>query len=1070
MIPANIKKEHIDKAIKEIDKTGIRKGRHSSTYNLVYQGKSYPPKLVVSIANRYANGVELDGKDFDGGPGTEAFKLLEKFDFQITEKANSNVVNDFEKYLSKFHKNKSTSSEYLKMMPKIEEWLINSNICSSDFNIWKDVSKIDKINNSLKLKYADDWKELNKNAKNWYSAPWNKWVDFNLMTKSVIFSWVKTHNQLSKYLLTKESQQQELIQLLKTSGVTGFKDQDENDKQIELDEIDPFTFFSYIYKYGNEKRLKTLQKIAKSLNLSIPQDDSGIPSTQAIRVHLFPWKKDRTTEIQRLWALFRSVLNKNISDDEFEDILNIFGVGDTKLTEILFYVDPENHFPINGPTKPYLEEVLNIDPNFNSFSEYKKILEQIRNKTDEPFYKLSYTARLWSDSYEDEDSLNFIEFLNGFSKKDLNIYFPFLFHVLDKFNLKKGDERLLFSTKRNRISFVIGQRYSWALFKSNVEGKFVVLSEKELSSKSKPFSGNAPYPYHTHLNEINFSKKDEESIFNGFEQELKRTNKTGFKKHNNEDFENAVFDQSFREQFIKTEIMESNKTVLNKILFGPPGTGKTYNMINEALNILDPKYYLENQDKRVLLNKRFKELLIKNWDNTKGQIAFCTFHQSFSYEDFVEGIKPKTNDKKEVYYEIEDGIFKKICQLANSSVSAAKMNNEGKLSWDAAKFEQSSFYKLSLGESNNINDSLIYEYCRDNNVVSVGFGDDTNFSDMTEDEISRKCEELDLSVGTAQRLNYFIHDLKNGNYVIVSNGNRYIRCLGKVIGDYEYVEDSPIDYHHFRKVEWIFVDENIPVEEVYDTNFNQKTIYKLDKNRLKKEFFVNYAHKVENESKKVKDYILIIDEINRGNVSSIFGELITLIEPDKRAGKVEELEVTLPYSKEPFKVPHNVYIVGTMNTADRSIEALDTALRRRFSFVEKPPVPELIRNEGKSGKVNGIVNGINLQKVLETINKRIEKLIDKDHKIGHSYFLKVNDKESLINCFENEVIPLLEEYFFGDYGKIGLVLGDSFVAKDQTENFEFAEFAGYDADVSSDLKERSVYKIKPSKNWDFNSI
>ena len=215
--------------------------------------------------------------------------------------------------------------------------------------------------------------------------------------------------------------------------------------------------------------------------------------------------------------------------------------------------------------------------------------------------------------------------------------------------------------------------------------------------------------------------------------------------------------------------------------------------------------------------------------------------------------------------------------------------------------------------------------------------------------------------------------------------------------------------------------------------------------------------------------LLIIDEINRGNVSSIFGELITLIEKDKRAGCDEELEVTLPYSKEPFKVPSNVYIIGTMNTADRSIEALDTALRRRFSFKEFPPKPYLIKTEGASSKNNGIVDGIDLETLLNTINTRIEKLIDKDHKIGHSYFLKVDNKEKLVHSFKNEIIPLLEEYFYGDYGKIGLVLGSSFVEK-INHDFDFANFEHYDADIQSDLKEKAVFRIKNKDQWDFTTI
>jgi hypothetical protein len=518
-----------------------------------------------------------------------------------------------------------------------------------------------------------------------------------------------------------------------------------------------------------------------------------------------------------------------------------------------------------------------------------------------------------------------------------------------------------------------------------------------------------------------------------------------------------------------TETMSKTNN-LNNILFGPPGTGKTYNTINEALKIIDLEFYNDNKDNRVELNKRFKELLIKKWDETKGQIAFCTFHQSFSYEDFVEGIKPKVNDNNKVFYKIDNGVFKNLCELADSNLSTLKVRKEGKLSWDESEFKRASFYKLSLGNSQISADSEIYEYCRDYNYIAIGFGDDMDFTGLTETEIKQRFEDAGYKDSSSQMLNYFMHYLKKDNYVLISNGNQYVRALGKVTSDYEYKPNAPIRYNHFRKVEWVFVDENIPIEEIYKVGLSQRTIYKIDENKLKPEFFVNQGQLYEENETTEKDYVLIIDEINRGNVSSIFGELITLIETDKRAGKNEELEVILPYSKKPFKVPHNVHIIGTMNTADKSIEALDTALRRRFSFTEMSPKPKLIETESLSGEVRGIVDGVNLNNLLDTVNNRIEKLIDKDHKIGHSYFLKVNDKASLIHCFKNEVIPLLEEYFFGDYGKIGLVLGNSFITKDETDDFEFAEFDGYDADVTSDLRERSVYKIAKSKNWDFSTI
>lgn len=515
---------------------------------------------------------------------------------------------------------------------------------------------------------------------------------------------------------------------------------------------------------------------------------------------------------------------------------------------------------------------------------------------------------------------------------------------------------------------------------------------------------------------------------------------------------------------------DNMETPLNQILFGPPGTGKTFNTINEALQIVDPTYFENNEGDRKKLTDRFKELLIKSSEENKGQIGFCTFHQSFSYEDFVEGIKPKKTDSKSVYYDIEPGIFKRICQLADSYNSTIKVKTEGKISWTQEQFKKASFYKLSLGNYQDPSDRHIYEYCRDHNYIAIGFGQENDFTGLSESQIIEKCDDLKLEVTAAQQMNYFIHYLKKNNYVIISNGNKYVRAIGKVIGDYEYVAESPIRYNHFRRVEWLFCDELIPVEEIYERGLSQKTMYKIDEKALKQDFFTNNGQEalidVKDEEKK---YVLIIDEINRGNVSSIFGELITLIEKDKRAGCPEELEVTLPYSKEPFKVPSNVYLLGTMNTADRSIEALDTALRRRFSFKEFPPKTHLIKTEGASGKLNGIVEGIDLERLLITVNTRIEKLIDKDHRIGHSYFLKVDSKEKLIHAFKNEIIPLLEEYFFGDYGKIGLVLGSSFVEK-VNHDFSFADFAAYDTDIQSDLKEKAVFKIKNEDQWDFSKI
>lgn len=195
-------------------------------------------------------------------------------------------------------------------------------------------------------------------------------------------------------------------------------------------------------------------------------------------------------------------------------------------------------------------------------------------------------------------------------------------------------------------------------------------------------------------------------------------------------------------------------------------------------------------------------------------------------------------------------------------------------------------------------------------------------------------------------------------------------------------------------------------------------------------------------------YAIFIDEINRGNVSAIFGELITLIEKDKRRGTINEMSIELPYSKKKFSVPSNLDIYGTMNTADRSVEALDTALRRRFEFKEMMPDVNVI--EGLE------VEEISLSEVLETINKRIELLVDRDHTIGHSYFVNVDTEEKLVDAFNNKIVPLLQEYFYGDYGKIGLVLGKGFVETIKNDKITFADF-GYEN--SEDFKIPS-YNLK----------
>jgi predicted Mrr-cat superfamily restriction endonuclease len=491
---------------------------------------------------------------------------------------------------------------------------------------------------------------------------------------------------------------------------------------------------------------------------------------------------------------------------------------------------------------------------------------------------------------------------------------------------------------------------------------------------------------------------------------------------------------------MKTKTMEHP---LNTILYGPPGTGKTYHAITHAVAIIDGEdVEVVQSRKREQVRKRYQELFDTRLVRT------VTFHQSFSYEDFIEGIKPQTHVGKDqvrqVTYDVENGIFKEMCIAARSSEHGGSAPII-----DEATLARAEFYKVSLGQYNNPADDEIYTYCMTNGVIAIGYGGVLDVSKATNElEIRRILKEAGVKENeeysyTAYALRALHLDLKEGDIVLVSAGNTMVRAIGRVSGPYFVDVNAKIPYKEFRKVEWIKQDVEIPVEEIFPKNFSMGTIYNLDRNLVKLDYFRQRSRQ---EATATKRYVLIIDEINRGNVASIFGELITLIEDDKREKGDEPARAKLPYSKDDFSVPSNLYLIGTMNTADRSVEALDTALRRRFSFVEMPSKPKLIEPKA--------VEDIDLLALLNAINERVEQLIDKDHHIGHSYFMGLKNAADLKRVFATKVIPLLEEYFHGDAKKMGAVLGEAFV-ESRKKTIAFAK--GFDMD---EYEVKELYTVK----------
>ena len=721
------------------------------------------------------------------------------------------------------------------------------------------------------------------------------------------------------------------------------------------------------------------------------------------------------------------------------------------------------------------DEVINTSELFTTYGEFINSVSAYILKWKELNNALNFNLN--------KEERDFRSRIKSSDSKSLQTYFQVLDKLIEDLEIDDS-ENLVFSTGSNQLSFQVGKRYCLNLKKDNFD--FIAPENHKIDNvESGMFSEPDVASFYKNVsNDIVLDNYD--AILESVQFELERDNHTNEKDYDNSVFRRAVFDKEYREQFFEFDqaiipnkkIIEMNSSINhNQIFFGPPGTGKTYHTINESIKIADPDFYAENKNNRDKLKERFQLLLLNSNDGGDGQIGFSTFHQSFSYEDFVEGIKPVEPKEGDEYlkYKIQEGVFKKICRLASDSLKAVVVNSDSLISLTEEDFDKSHFYKMSLGNSQEDDDQDIFDYCIENNCISIGFGEGLDFTGKDEKELKIFGREKGLKTFPIQAINLFKNYLKGNNYVVISKGNNYVRAIGKVVGEYEYLEESPFPnnptFNHFRKVEWIFNDKEISAKEIYNKNLSQQTIYKLVKNEIKEDFFVK-EKKVDNLKlpKNPKDFVLIIDEINRGNVSSIFGELITLIEKDKRAGGNEELSVILPYSKKEFKVPQNVYIIGTMNTADRSIEALDTALRRRFSFREMPPKHQLIATVGKLKESKGKIGDIDVVRILEVINNRIEKLIDKDHKIGHSYFLNIRTKGELKGAFKDKVIPLLEEYFFGDFGKISLILGSSFITKETKSDVKFAKTNEYDTSVENDLLERSVYEVTDQDDWNFKAI
>lgn len=436
----------------------------------------------------------------------------------------------------------------------------------------------------------------------------------------------------------------------------------------------------------------------------------------------------------------------------------------------------------------------------------------------------------------------------------------------------------------------------------------------------------------------------------------------------------------------------------NVVLYGAPGTGKTYDVPELAVRLCDPAFMAAEPSREEIVS-RYNQL------KTEKRIAFTTFHQSLDYEDWIEGLRPVVNENNQVTYEIESGIFKKLCEEAERPVVKDKQ---------VGISDNAVVWKVSLAGTG---DNNVRRECMENNHIRIGWD---GYGPVISDE-------TDWSVYNGegkQILDAYINKMKIGDIVMSCYSSQTIDAIGVVVSDYEFEDKFP-NYKRVRRVNWLVKNINENIVEMNDgKTMTLGTVYRL--NSITLDNVKSILEKYDTSSKMEendKAYVMVIDELNRGNVSKVFGELITLLEADKRKGRINAESVVLPYSKKAFHIPNNVYLIATMNTADRSLGSLDYAIRRRFAFIAEKPFG--LEVEGFNEELFELVSSLFVKNFdeykesgwdqtmkLEPADTLSEEYKPEDVWIGHSYFLMQDEEgeDNTSNRLLYEIIPLLEEY------------------------------------------------------------
>ena len=1021
--PTKITRHHVIQAITELA-IGELKVRPSTGYDLYHNGETYPPKDIMRLAHEYATGEYL----WHPGGGEPTNKYLKALGFIVLPKEEIPYIEG--------SKLSPLIGKYNRAINETD-WLKTKEIYKFNFIKWFEANiNLDNTDAEIKAKIIESQK-----------------ISYDPTTSVKGINFLQTIVRYQDEYITTDD-----LQLIRKI-ISG---------DVYLTEQTKFNLSSY-------------PKVSLFLSLFAPEmftpyDSESSPAFAYLNPNItIPKKGFRAFQFNQMFYQFvkANLKKSHIDQNPFKDIFKA-----ETLTEL--------HW--NWVTQDFLlytaKEIMHartLQHYFDEFAEnegvetwewyqdlkkYSDIMQELKQNIARGQYKTFDDLnkdyhRLAADSTDDFLHRYLFSSYNGFSRirhqlitnnqrqyiyDDLHQHPEKIFEILNT-----TDRQVAFDMTRE----LIGQN-KWSVIYRFVRALF-----------SLDFTAvDAP----KHFERLEYTLREQFEIYLNGDTQINKNKEIVQLIKSDDPYLTQIFFWMLIDGMITDEsntnpddMSTEKKPTLNQILFGPPGTGKTYHSIDKALQIID-----EEEEKKLDWTNR--EDVKKQFDKrlAEGRIVFTTFHQSMSYEDFIEGIKPvldseetddATDEKEALKYEIKDGIFKSIANLATGVSGNIERTTE-------IDFGSKDFFKMSLGGKHRPEK---HNWSIKNNLIFLGWGDDKDFTALKgikdwkpfRDKFKQDYPELVAESKYVIQAVFIFQNMKVGDIVFITKGNNIIDAIGVITGDYFYDDSKEIDNYQFRKVKWLATDLNAAPDVFIRKKISQQTIYEFYNNDVKIEVLEDYFNSSDPGDAQEKKYVIIIDEINRGNVSQIFGELITLIEQDKRIGQDEALEITLPYSKQKFGVPDNLYIIGTMNTADRSVEALDTALRRRFSFEEMPPKYKLQELEYQ-------VYGYPASDILKTINHRIEKLLDRDHAIGHSYFINKNE-ESIIDSFYKCIIPLLQEYFFGDYGKIGLVLGRGFISKKEWDKSSYS-FADFEYEGSGDFDEKEVFRIIDYRSDELTTI